>query len=524
MVSTAAEVQSTREPVSAWRGSAVPAIPVSPYGAADRTPPARPAAWTTLDGTPPVAREVFRVVDMLVMLATLFAASSLIYLYQVGTVRQLLATPVPLKSLMLLGAFIALWQGILGLTGRYESERGGGWRSEAWAVTAACTLSALSALVAALAVPATWAGPGFGVAAVLLFWVTAIPAVLVARAGARTVGWGLRRSARRRQVIIVGSGPRAYAAYRAVEHGHEAGYEVLGFVDTNADMGIPEVRARHLGELKDLERILMHRAVDMVLIALPARSAYSRIEDAIQVCERVGVESRYLADLVNGSLARLSYQQTGPIPAVAMKVVADDGRVLLKRAADVAAAALGLLALLPLMLAIALAIRLTSPGPILFSQIRYGLNRRKFRMYKFRTMVCDAEALQDQLEHLNEAAGPVFKIREDPRITPLGRFLRRTSLDELPQLFNVLRGDMSLVGPRPLPLRDVQHFTQGSLMRRFSVLPGLTGLWQVSGRSDLGFDDWITLDLRYIDQWSLGLDLKILWRTLPAVLKGAGAS
>jgi lipopolysaccharide/colanic/teichoic acid biosynthesis glycosyltransferase len=171
-----------------------------------------------------------------------------------------------------------------------------------------------------------------------------------------------------------------------------------------------------------------------------------------------------------------------------------------------------------------LAVRLTSPGPVMFSQLRYGRNRRRFRMYKFRTMVEGADAQQSQLEELNEAAGPVFKIRRDPRITPFGAFLRRTSLDELPQLWNVLRGDMSLVGPRPLPLRDVNQFAEGRLMRRFSVLPGITGLWQVSGRSSLAFDEWLRLDLAYIDQWSLTLDLRILARTIPAVLSGRGAS
>jgi lipopolysaccharide/colanic/teichoic acid biosynthesis glycosyltransferase len=144
-------------------------------------------------------------------------------------------------------------------------------------------------------------------------------------------------------------------------------------------------------------------------------------------------------------------------------------------------------------------------------------------MYKFRTMVSNAEALQPELEHLNEAGGPVFKIRRDPRVTPLGRVLRRTSLDELPQLFNVMLGDMSLVGPRPLPLRDVHRFSAPASLRRFSVRPGITCLWQVNGRSDLGFDDWVRMDLQYIDRWSLLLDLRILARTLPAVLRGAGA-
>jgi lipopolysaccharide/colanic/teichoic acid biosynthesis glycosyltransferase len=163
-------------------------------------------------------------------------------------------------------------------------------------------------------------------------------------------------------------------------------------------------------------------------------------------------------------------------------------------------------------------------GPVIFAQERFGFNKRRFRMFKFRTMITDAEALQSTLEDRNEAAGPVFKIKDDPRVTRIGKFLRKTSLDELPQLWNVLRGDMSLVGPRPLPLRDVHRFSESWLMRRFSVRPGVTGLWQVSGRSDLTFSRWVALDLQYIDRWSLGLDLKILAMTVPAVLKGRGAA
>jgi lipopolysaccharide/colanic/teichoic acid biosynthesis glycosyltransferase len=197
--------------------------------------------------------------------------------------------------------------------------------------------------------------------------------------------------------------------------------------------------------------------------------------------------------------------------------------VVLKRAVDVIGATTALIVLGPLMLVTAAAITLTSDGPVIFSQERYGLNRRRFRMWKFRTMVKDAERLQAPLESRNEVRGPVFKITRDPRVTPLGRWLRRTSIDELPQLFNVIKGDMSLVGPRPLPIRDVLRFTRSSDMRRFSVRPGLTGLWQVSGRSRLDFDQWITLDLRYIDRWSLALDFAILARTLPAVIRGTGA-
>jgi exopolysaccharide biosynthesis polyprenyl glycosylphosphotransferase len=179
---------------------------------------------------------------------------------------------------------------------------------------------------------------------------------------------------------------------------------------------------------------------------------------------------------------------------------------------------------LPLMGLIALAIRLTSPGPVLFRQQRSGLHGRPFNMLKFRTMVTNAEQLKQELEALNEMSGPVFKLSNDPRVTRVGRFLRRWSLDELPQLFNVLRGEMSLVGPRPLPVAEVERFDDPADRRRLSVKPGLTCLWQVGGRNEVRcFKDWVRLDLEYIDHWSLWLDLKILARTIPAVLRGTGA-
>jgi lipopolysaccharide/colanic/teichoic acid biosynthesis glycosyltransferase len=196
----------------------------------------------------------------------------------------------------------------------------------------------------------------------------------------------------------------------------------------------------------------------------------------------------------------------------------------LKRGFDIAVSAGLLLVLAPLFLLIALLIKVSSPdGPIFFVQTRVGYNRRHFKMVKFRTMVPDAEERQKELERLNEAQGAVFKIKHDPRVTALGRFLRKTSIDELPQLLNVLKGDMSLVGPRPLPLRDAARFDEKWLQRRWSVKPGLTCLWQVNGRQHDNFHAWIQQDLAYIDQWSFGLDLKILAKTIPAVLRGDGA-
>jgi exopolysaccharide biosynthesis polyprenyl glycosylphosphotransferase len=197
---------------------------------------------------------------------------------------------------------------------------------------------------------------------------------------------------------------------------------------------------------------------------------------------------------------------------------------VIKQVIDVVGSAVLLLLGWPLLLAVALAIRLTSPGPILFRQKRCGVNGRPFTMLKFRSMQTNAEQRKAELEFMNEMEGPVFKITNDPRITPIGRFLRKYSLDELPQLFNVLRGEMSLVGPRPLPVDEVKRFDDLAYRRRLSVKPGLTCLWQISGRNEVrDFKDWVRLDLEYIDNWSLWLDLKILWWTVPAVLAGSGA-
>jgi exopolysaccharide biosynthesis polyprenyl glycosylphosphotransferase len=201
----------------------------------------------------------------------------------------------------------------------------------------------------------------------------------------------------------------------------------------------------------------------------------------------------------------------------------EDWRLLAKRLIDILGSVALLLVLAPFFALVAWLIKLDSRGTVFFMQERIGFNKRRFKLIKFRTMTDGADQQQTLLEHLNEVEGPVFKIKNDPRVTRLGKFLRRFSIDELPQLFNVLKGDMSLVGPRPLPVRDVERIDVTSHKRRFSIKPGITCLWQVNGRSNIRFDDWVLLDLEYIDKWSLGLDLLILLKTIPAVLKGPGA-
>jgi len=324
--------------------------------------------------------------------------------------------------------------------------------------------------------------------------------------------------------VIVGSGPMALRVFNAIQARESKDCVVVGFVDSRSLDDMPaEVRSRLIGSLEELESLLSREPIDQVLIALPVKSSYAAIQRVVESCERVGVELKYFPDLFAVSLARQAFDGEDEQPAMKLQLVADDHRLMIKRALDLAGATCGLIALSPLLLGCALAVKFTSPGPIVFAQPRYGRNRRLFRMYKFRTMVQDAERLQGALEAQNEAQGPVFKIRSDPRVTRVGRVMRRLSLDELPQLLNVLQGDMSLVGPRPLPVRDVSRFSETWLMRRFSVKPGLTCLWQVNGRSDVDFDRWVRLDLDYIDNWSLGLDMRILFKTVPVVLWGRGA-
>ena len=276
--------------------------------------------------------------------------------------------------------------------------------------------------------------------------------------------------------------------------------------------------------IAELESVMAQEPVDEVFITLP-REKYGHLVDAIvRLCEEQGIIVRVQSEPFDLRIARWQVDELGGVPIVTIRSGPPDGwQLLAKRLIDVCGSAVLLTTMAPLLAAVALLIKLDSRGPVFFSQQRVGLNRRRFKLFKFRTMAAGADQQQAMLERLNEADGPVFKIKDDPRITRIGRFLRRYSIDELPQLFNVLKGEMSLVGPRPLPVRDIERIDTHWHKRRLSVKPGVTCLWQVNGRSDVNFNHWVRMDLEYIDNWSLGLDLKILMKTIPAVLKGSGA-
>jgi exopolysaccharide biosynthesis polyprenyl glycosylphosphotransferase len=276
--------------------------------------------------------------------------------------------------------------------------------------------------------------------------------------------------------------------------------------------------------ISELQSVITIEPIDEVFVSLPIDKHGNLIEAIVQLCQEQGIVVRIHADVSRPTLAKPYLGDINGLPFLNVRSVPRDGwQLFIKRLTDIVGSAVLLVLLAPLMAVITLLIKLESPGPIFFRQERVGLNKRRFQLLKFRTMIQGADQQQQTVEYLNEAEGPVFKIKNDPRMTRLGRCLRRYSIDELPQLFQVLKGDMSLVGPRPLPVRDVDRISAQWQKRRFSVKPGITCLWQVNGRSDVNFDHWVKMDLEYIDNWCLGLDFKILIKTVPVVLGGSGA-
>jgi hypothetical protein len=414
--------------------------------------------------------------------------------------------------------FIFGWHFILASRGMYDSRRIGSTTRDLCTVVVAAALGTAFLVVLLVLFESPLATRLFAINMFAALWFLLSLSRLAMRVGLHR----LRSHGRNlRFVLIVGTGPRARRLVEAIESAPHLGYRIVGFVDD--DNLLPEGAAL-MGRIADLPRLLSSNIVDEIFVALPIRSRYAATQNVALEAEKQGVPVMLLPDLFTMQLARARFGLVGDSPVVRFITGPEvDGRMVAKRAFDVLAASAALLALAPLLVAIGIAVRVTSPGPALFRQARVGLNKRPFSMYKFRTMSQDAEQKQALLEAHNEADGAVFKMRNDPRVTPLGAFLRRTSLDELPQLLNVVRGEMSLVGPRPLPMRDVERFREDWQRRRFSVLPGLTCLWQLSGRSNVDFQRWMELDLEYIDQWSLALDFKILLRTVPVVLRREGA-
>lgn len=350
-------------------------------------------------------------------------------------------------------------------------------------------------------------------AVVILFGVFSFALVMLKEEFVRWwIRTGLEKGHYERRLVLVGTPEDTAVIREDLRERDRHGIRIVGEIDVNESAIDPLVHVLH------------EQSPNGVILAA-RNTVFGQLEKVIQACELEGIEVWLIADFFKTQISRTTVDDLYGRPMMVFRSTPEDSwQGVGKLVVDTLGALVLIVLSSPLMILAALAVRMTSPGPVVFRQQRSGLNGRPFTMYKFRTMVTDAEQRKQELAAFNEMSGPVFKVSNDPRITPIGRWLRKFSLDEFPQLFNVLRGEMSLVGPRPLPVDETRRFDDFAHRRRLSVKPGLTCLWQISGRSNVrDFKEWVRLDLEYIDNWSLWLDLKILLQTIPIVLKGSGA-
>jgi len=435
--------------------------------------------------------------------------------------RVVMGTIHPLdKYLWLLLIILPVWYGLLSFQGFYESFRTKRFTEIAWIIMKTGFLATLVTGTMIFILKLTYVSRIF----IILFSVMSVSLlsleklVLIesfkhARPGENSY----------KHILVIGTGKRAEKFIQMVEEHSEWGMKIAGIIDDEREkIGMEVSKVKVIGLLKDIPNVLHRKIVDEVVFIIP-RSWLSRIEESILSCEREGIKVSVAVDLFNFKIGKLQATDLGGIPLMRLETTrGSPWQLFIKRATDFAVCLIALIILAPVLLLTALAIKLSSPGPIFFKQERNGMNGRKFTLLKFRSMVVGAEKMQEELLALNEMDGPVFKIKNDPRITRIGSFLRKTSLDELPQLINVLKGDMSLVGPRPPIPGEVSNYETWQ-RRRLSMRPGITCFWQISGRNEIGFENWMKLDLEYIDNWSLWLDFKILLKTIPVVLFGTGA-
>lgn len=406
------------------------------------------------------------------------------------------------------------------LEGIYAPARGRGFLDEVYMLVKGTTIATLMTM----AVTFVWRPLVYSRAMYLIAAIIVVFFLAITRAVERSVRARLRkRGIGVDRILIVGAGEVGRALMRNIVAQPDLGYRVLGFLDDDPERGNTDLgRFPALGDTLNLPRLLSEMAVDEVIVALPW-SARSKIVSIMEQCQAAQVRAKAVPDFFQLSLSRVAMDDVGGVPLIALR----EPRIgmvnsYVKRAFDIFFGLMILAFFSPLFPIIMLAISLDSRGPIIFRQKRLGRNGKPFLAYKFRSMREGAEEEQPKFNGLNEATGPLFKIRDDPRLTRVGKIIRRTSLDELPQIFNVLKGDMSLVGPRPPILSEVEQYADWH-KQRLEVSPGVTGLWQVSGRSELTFDEMVMLDIYYIENWSPWMDFWILVKTVPTVLLARGA-
>jgi exopolysaccharide biosynthesis polyprenyl glycosylphosphotransferase len=463
------------------------------------------------------ARVLFGLSDVF-LVAVAFEAA-----YQTRSLLQLERTffLTPERGALVLGFSLLSWVGIASWLNIYEKLDSGHPRVILRDAARQCAYAALCLVVFEYSLRLDLSRPFL-----ILFTVYAWVILLLFRLTAgRLVGVIRREFATPHYVMVVGTGERAMRLAHALQQSVEYDIQVRGFLSDQPGVELAEggLKCDHpVRPIMDLPTILRQHVIDEIIFAVESERL-AALEEYFLLCDEEGVRTRVAVDFFPHVNSTVSLDRFGATPLLTFSAAPyDEVRLLLKRGLDVLLAAAGLLVLSPFLLVIAILIRLTSPGPAIFKQIRCGLNGRRFVFYKFRSMCENAEELKETLAHLSTRE-TAFKIPDDPRLTRLGRYLRKFSIDEWPQLWNVLRGDMSLVGPRPAVPSEVDQYKRWQ-RRRLRMRPGLTCLWAVSGRDNVDFETWMKMDMQYIDNWSLALDWKILLRTIPRVMAGRGAN
>jgi exopolysaccharide biosynthesis polyprenyl glycosylphosphotransferase len=421
--------------------------------------------------------------------------------------------------MVLSGIVLIIWFPCLQLSGCYRSQR---LSKIGETVTRLLTGHSLAALFL-LAVLFLEKGEMFSRIFVTLFLIISGSFLLAERIALKLVSTRMRKNGFNiRYILMIGTGLTAMKLSEYAEKHAEVGWHILGYLKVPGEPGKPLIDSEKImGDTGRLQLLLETEEIDEVIFTVDP-SKLGNFDDLLQSCEEVGVSARVISDYFTVRCAKIVSDDLFGFPSLLFSTTPTNSTHLaIKRCIDIVGSAVGIILLIPLFVVTAAAIKIESTGPVLFKQVRVGLHGRRFYCSKFRSMTVDAEARRVALEAMNEQTGPVFKIRNDPRITRVGRIIRKFSIDELPQLFNVLRGDMSLVGIRPPLPPEVERYDRWQ-RRRLSMKPGITCLWQVNGRNQVAFDEWMRMDLKYIDNWSLKFDFLILLKTIPAVLKGSG--
>jgi exopolysaccharide biosynthesis polyprenyl glycosylphosphotransferase len=469
---------------------------------------------------------MFRLFDQLVMVA---AAIGIIYfrpeIFMQGGTHILEAT-FRIEDAIGMLILIVGWIGIFDYFIRYKADRLVALNTQLKNLIKATSLASFWLMI----ISAVFSVKSFNILNILIFYAAVTGVGVFSRLFLRVLLLSARRSGYNyRYLLVVGANERSSQIAAKIEEKPELGFKIVGFVAETPEAAEAwhsdsQPNWQILGALDELRAVFTRERVDEVIVCLPVDARFRDITAVIQHARELGIVVRLMPEFADGYLLKNvhieEFEDEYVITLFREQMLL---QLLIKRAIDTAISLAVLTILFPVLLVVAILIKLTSPGPVFFVQNRVGMNQRQFKLYKFRSMVADAEQRKSELLHLNERDGPAFKIENDPRITRIGRFIRRTSIDELPQLFNVLSGEMSLVGPRP-PLPDEVRKYEWLFRKRLSVKPGITCIWQISGRNHISFDRWMQMDHEYIENWSIWLDLRILLKTIPAVLFSRGAS